>query len=176
VTLNMLDLLDRPEGRTAIAAGADDAVQLIYPHLGGGQLGGTVLAYNVTVHAVLEDPGPRHLRDEKLDSGYPDPEDGAYDYVQIAADKRDLSLRTGLTVRQAIAQGLRRPTEVEWIGNAVVALDKLGHLLLIISCSGVADLGDEAAAELMAGCIKLRLLAALATLQAEEAENTPAEA
>ena len=152
-----LELLDQQEYQDAVAEGVREALEELRPDLATELMGGTQLAYNLAFKRRSVDE-VRLFADGFFDSGVPDPEGGKYDYVAIAGQKRDVSLRTNMTMRETIARRMLDDGEVQWIGNAIVFLDKYGVYMLIVSCSGLSDIADEAAAELIASKVKRKLL------------------
>lgn len=159
-TITLFEFVDSEAGRAAILEGVDDALRVIRVDLPSAVLGGTELAYNVSVIHPKTASSHINIVREHITCDTPDPEGGKYDYISIAGQKQDVSLRTGVSVRETMQRGWLQKGDVEWIGNAVVCLDKEGDYKLIVSCSGLSDLDDEAAAELIAAYVKRRLLRA----------------
>lgn len=156
--MELWDFVQSGEGRKAARLGFEDGTKHLLPDLNSGILGGTMLAHNIRFVRVSDGALYDFIVDDMVESGVPDPENGAYDYRAIAGGKRDLSTRTRMSARFAIATGLRREDEVKWLGNAIVYMDTEGTIALIVSCSGLADIGDETYAEMIAPHIKHRVL------------------
>lgn len=156
-SMALLEVIDSPQGTAAITDAVADTLAALKQDLTQGYLGGTSLAYDIAIVHV----GGGTVREE-LSRGEmtcaPDPENGKYNYYEIASKKQAVSLRTFLSMRDAKNEGLLLDDDVTWIGNVVVCLDIEGQYLLIVSCSGLSDIADEAAAELMAANIKRKLL------------------
>jgi hypothetical protein len=160
--MTLLEFIDSEKGRAAIFEGAERALEEIRKDLPSAVFEGTMLAYNVSVRWAKTEKLREDIIRERITCDKPDPEGGKYDYWHIASRKQDVSIRTGVSMREAMLRGWLEETDVQWIGNTVTFLDKANDCALIVSCSGLSDLGDEAAAELLAANIKWDLLRAYA--------------
>lgn len=158
--LTLLEFIDSEKGRAAIIDGVDTALNDIKVDLPSAVFGGTELAFSVTVAHHKSGTLYQDIIREHITCDVPDPEGGEYDYRAIADQKQGVSIRTGLSMRETKLRDWLRQDDVQWIGNAVLCLDKDGDTKLIVSCSGLSDLGDEAAAERIAAAVKWHLLRA----------------
>lgn len=156
----LLEFIDSEQGATAIRRGVESALNSIEPDLPDGLLGGTELAYDVGVKQISTGLVCENIVRGHLTCDTPDPENGEYDYYKIAGQKQTVSFRTNLTMRDSKRRRKLRIGDVEWIGNAVTYLDGGSDHILIVSCSGLSDLDDEGAAELIAASAKRELLRA----------------
>lgn len=146
-------LLD-PDALSEIRSAIGMTRALIAGDLRSGVLGGT--QYWVDVVAVTPDGAPVFIHEEFIDSGMPDPEDGKYDYHAIAQSKRQRTVRTGKSCRQANEDGEDvLDGEVPYAGNVIKDIGD-GYKL-VVSVSGLSDLYDERVADHTASGIVLNV-------------------
>jgi hypothetical protein len=164
--MTLLEFIASEEGRAAIIDGVDRALEELRKHLPSAVFGGTELAFNVSILHPKSGAQLANIVRDHLTCDTPDPENGKYNYVRIASGKQDVSFRAGVSMREAKERGWVHDYDIQWIGNTVSCLDKEGDYKLVVSCSGLRDLCDEMAAELIASNVKLELLRAYYALAA----------
>lgn len=161
--MNPIDFMRSPEGYVALNEGLGLALRELGKDLDNPAAGSTELSYTVSI--VHIPTGTRCTIVQPTVFGTEPGNTNNSNYLRfLSAQQRMMSERLPISSRHIIRTGQSLESESGHIGSAVTALDVDGNYMLVVGCAGPPELLCETYAELIAICIKRRIVLALMVL------------